>query len=76
VNFWRTTPEGVIGGGQEPTGRGFIGGGDQHANTIYLHLRVLTSGIICRHRCAHAMTAQQADDQLRLCPAGNDRHRD
>jgi catechol 2,3-dioxygenase-like lactoylglutathione lyase family enzyme len=25
---------GVIGGGQEPTGRGFIGGGNQHANTL------------------------------------------
>ncbi len=39
--------EGVIGGGEEPTGRGFIGGGNQHANTLYLHLRVLSSGIVC-----------------------------
>jgi hypothetical protein len=35
-------------GGEEPTGRGFIGGGNQHANTLDLHLRVLSSGIICR----------------------------
>ena len=38
--------EGVIGGGEEPTGRGFIGGGNQHTDAIYLHLRVLASGII------------------------------
>jgi hypothetical protein len=66
--------EGVI-GGEEPTGRGFIGGGNQHVNTRYLHLRVLSSGIICRHSCSQAMSAQHADDQLRLCAAGNDRHR-
>ena len=65
---------GVIGGGEEPTGRGFIGGGNQHANTLDLHLRVLASGIICRHSCSQAVTAQHADDQLRLCAAGNDRH--
>jgi catechol 2,3-dioxygenase-like lactoylglutathione lyase family enzyme len=39
---------GVIGGGEEPTGRGFIGGGNQHASTLDLHLRVLSSGIISR----------------------------
>jgi hypothetical protein len=39
---------GVIGGGEEPTGRDFIGGGNQHANTLDLHLRVLSSGIISR----------------------------
>jgi hypothetical protein len=39
---------GVIGGGEEPTGRGFIGGANQHANTLNLHLRVLSSGIISR----------------------------
>ena len=66
---------GVI-GGEELTGRGFIGRGNQHPNTIDLHLRVLSSGIICRHRCAHAITAQHADDELRLRAAANDRHRD
>jgi hypothetical protein len=66
---------GVIGGGEEPTGRGFVGGGNQDVNTLDLHLWVLSSGIICRHRCAQAMTAQLGDDQLRLGAAGNDRHR-
>src|SRR5919106_1089371 len=65
----------VIGGGEEPTGRGFIGGGNQHLNTVDLHLRVLSCGIVGRHRCAQAVTAQQADDQLCLGAAGNDRHR-
>jgi hypothetical protein len=65
---------GVI-GGQEPTGWGFIGGGNQHVHTVCLPLRVLSSGIVCRHNCSQAVTAQQADDQLRLCAAGNDRHR-
>jgi hypothetical protein len=37
----------VVGGGEEPTGRDFVGGGNQHANAIDLHLRVLSSGIIC-----------------------------
>ena len=32
-------------------------------------------GINCRHSCAQAMSAHHADDQLRLCAAGNDRHR-
>jgi hypothetical protein len=65
----------VIGGGEKPTGRGFIGGGNQHANTLYLQLRVLSSGIVCRQGCSQAVTAQHADDQFRLCAAGNDRHR-
>jgi hypothetical protein len=64
----------VIGGGQEPTGRGFIGGSDQHANAIYLHLRVLSSGIICRHSCLQAVTAQYAGEQFRLGAATNDGH--
>jgi hypothetical protein len=42
-------------------------------NALELHLRVLSSGIICRHSWAQAMTAQHADDQLRLCAADNDR---
>jgi hypothetical protein len=29
-----------------------------------------------RQRWSHAVTTQQADDQLRLCAAGNGRHRD
>jgi len=65
---------GVIGGGEEPTGRGFIGGGDQHANAIYLHLRVLSSGIIRRHSCLQAVTAQYAGEQFRLGAATNDCH--
>ena len=65
----------VAGDGEEPTGRGFIRGANQHANPLDLHLRVLSSGIICRHRCAHAVTSQHAGDQLRLGPTGNDRHR-
>jgi hypothetical protein len=64
----------VVDGGQEPAGRGFIGGGDQHANTLQLQLRVLPSGIVCRHGCRQAVTAQHADDQFRLCAAGDDRH--
>jgi hypothetical protein len=65
----------VAGNGEEPTGRGFIRGGNQHLNPLDLHLRVLSSGIICRHRCAHAVTSQHAGDQLRLGATGNDRHR-
>jgi hypothetical protein len=64
----------VIGGGEEPAGRGFIGGGDQHANTVDLHLRVLSSGIICRHGCLQAVAAQDAGEQLRLGAASDDRH--
>ena len=66
---------GVIGGGQQPAGRGFIGGGNQHANTLQLQLRLLPSGIICRHGRSQAVTAQHADDQFRLYAARNDRHR-
>ena len=55
-------------------GRGFIGGSDQHANAIYLHLRVLSSGIICRHSCLQAVTAQYAGEQFRLGAATNDCH--
>jgi hypothetical protein len=43
----------------------------QHPNTLDLHLRVLSCGIICRHRCAHAVTAQQDDDQ-RLATTATD----
>jgi hypothetical protein len=64
----------VIGSGQEPAGRGFIGGGNQHADAIYLHLRVLSSGIIRRHSCLQTVTAQYAGEQLRLCAATNDGH--
>ncbi len=42
---------GVIGGEQEPAGCGFIGGRDQHANTLRLQRRILSSGIVCRHCC-------------------------
>jgi len=47
----------VIGGGQEPTGRGLIGGSNQHANTLQLQLRALSSGVICRYGCSQAVTA-------------------
>jgi hypothetical protein len=50
----------------------YVGGGDQHAHTFKLQLRVLTSGIICRYGGPHAVAAQQADDQFRLRTAGND----
>jgi hypothetical protein len=65
----------VIDRGKKPTGRGFIGGCNQHAYTFYLQLRVLSSGIICRHSRSQTVATQHADDQLRLCAAGNDRHR-
>jgi hypothetical protein len=55
-----------LGGGLELTGQGFVGGGDQHADALQLQLRVLSSGIVGRHRCAQPVTAQQADDQFRL----------
>jgi len=64
-----------MGRGYEPTGRDFIGGGNQHANTLQLQLRLLSSGIICRHGCSQAVTAQHAYDQFRLRAAGDDRHR-
>jgi hypothetical protein len=51
--------------GQELTGQGFVGGGDQHADALQLQLRVLSSGIVGRHRRAQPVTAQQADDQFR-----------
>ena len=66
-------PRGVIDGGEEPTGQGFIGGGNQHANTLRLQLRFLASGIVCRHGCRQLVIAQHADDQFGLCAAGNDR---
>ncbi len=44
-------------------------------NTLQLQLRLLPSGIVGRHGCSQAVTAQQADDQFRLCAVGNDRHR-
>jgi hypothetical protein len=65
----------IVGDGEKPAGRGFIGGGNQYPNPLDLHLWVLSAGIICRHRCAHAVTAQHAGDQLRLGAAGNDCHR-
>jgi hypothetical protein len=65
---------GIPGGSHKPTGRGFIGGGNQHTNTLNLQLRLLSSGIVCRHGCSQAVTAQHADDQFRLSAAGNDRH--
>jgi hypothetical protein len=63
-----------MGGGYELTGRDFIGGGNQHANTLQLQLRLLSSGVICRHGCSQAVTAQHAYDQFRLRAAGDDRH--
>jgi catechol 2,3-dioxygenase-like lactoylglutathione lyase family enzyme len=45
---WVDRPSRGVIGGEEPTGRVFIGGANQHANTLALHLRVLSSGIICR----------------------------
>jgi hypothetical protein len=66
----------VIDGGQDLPGRGFIRRGNQHADTLQLQLRVLSSGIVCRHGCSQAVTAQQAYDQFRLRAAGDDRHRD
>jgi hypothetical protein len=35
--------------------------GNQHPNPLCLQLRVLSSGISCRHRGTYAVTAQQAD---------------
>ena len=64
----------VIAGGQELTGDGFIGGSYQHANTLKLQLWLLSSGVVCRQDCSHAVTAQHADDQVRLYAAGSDRH--
>ena len=65
----------VVGGGQEPTGRGLIGGGDQHANALNLQRRLLSSGIVRRHDCSQAIALQHSGDQFRLDAAGNDRHR-
>src|SRR5215471_13602998 len=58
---------GVLGLGQELTGQGFIVGGNQHANALQLQLRLLSSGIVCRHGRSQAVAAQHADDQFRLC---------
>lgn len=63
----------VIGGGQEPTGRGFIGRVNQDANALHLQVRTQPSGIVCHHGCSQPMTLQQADDQFRLHAAANDR---
>ena len=38
---------GVVDGGKELTGRGFIEGRNQHANPLQLQLRLLSSGIVC-----------------------------
>jgi hypothetical protein len=44
-------------------------------NTLYLELRLLSSGIVCSEGRSQAVTAQHADDQFCLGAAGNDRHR-
>ena len=66
---------GVPGGGYELTGRGFIGGRDQHADPLVLQRRILSSGIVGRYECSQIVLAQHADDQFRLGAAGNDRYR-
>jgi hypothetical protein len=38
---------GVFSFGEKLTGRSFIGGGNQHANTLQLQLRLRSSGIVC-----------------------------
>ena len=64
----------VIAGGQKLAGGGFIGGSYQHANTLKLQLWLLSSGIVCRQDCGQAVTAQHADDQVRLYATASDRH--
>ena len=57
------------------TGRGFTGGSNQHAYTLVLQRRILSSDIVCRYDCSQVVIAQHADDQFRLGAAGNDRYR-
>ena len=64
----------LVHGGQELTGPGFVGGGDHYANTLYLQLWFLCSGIVRRHGRWHVVTAQQANDQIRLGAAADYRH--
>jgi hypothetical protein len=66
-------PSGLVYRGQHPTGGGFIGSGDQHANALQLQLRLLPSGVIGGGECPQAVTAEQADDQFRLGPAADNR---
>lgn len=48
---------GVLDIGQQLTGRGFVGGGNQHAYPLQLQLRFLASGIVCREGCPQAVAA-------------------
>jgi hypothetical protein len=65
---------GGLGVGYDLAGRGFVSGGDQHANTQDLQLRVLPSGIVGRNGCSQAVAAEQAGDQFGLGAAGDDSH--
>lgn len=63
----------VIVGGQELTGRGFIGRVNEDTNTLHLQVRTHPSGIVCHQGCSQAVTLQHADDQFGLNAAANDR---
>jgi hypothetical protein len=41
-------------------------------HTLDVQLRVLPSGVVCRHGCAQAVTAQHSDDQFSLGAPAND----
>ena len=59
----------------EPTGHGFVSGGDEHANALQLQLRLLPSGVVGQDGHCDAVAAQEARDEFRLHAAADDRHR-
>ncbi len=63
----------LIGGGQELTGRGCVGGVDEDSNTLYLQVRAHPTGIVCHQGSLQTVTLQHADDQFRLDAAADDR---
>ena len=60
----------------EPPGRSFISGRDEHAHALGLQLWLLPSGIVGGHDGAQVVVAQHADDQFGLGAGRHDGHRD
>src|SRR4051794_20494194 len=61
--------------GENLAGDGFVLGGDQDLDAFLLPLRLDAAEVVGEDGRPYALTAQRADNQLGLDPAGDDGHR-